>query len=108
MHTRTVHDMRLLEREDADGTKRYVLERVRTKPYDIRATWRTNEFGSLRVALDDALAEGFPARGGRTENGTVLLDHDGAHQKRGTIQARLRNEQRAIDVEVSFDLPVER
>ena len=85
-----------------------MLERIRTKPHDVRATWRTNEFGSLRVALDDAVAEGFLARGGRTVKGTVLLEHDGAHEKRGTIRARIRDENGAIDVEVSFDLSVER
>jgi len=106
--TREVHDMRIVARKLADGGDRYVLERMRNRPYEVTATWSASRFDSLRVALDDAVAEGLPATGGRTVNGIVRLLDDEPNRKRGTIRALIRNAGTVLDVQVEFDLAVSR
>jgi len=111
--TREVHDMRIVARKPADGGDRYVLERMRNRPYEVTASWSASgfeplRFDSLRVAMDDAVAEGLPATGGRTVNGIVRLLDDEPERKRGTIRALIRNAGTVLDVQVDFDLAVQR
>ena len=104
--TRVFRDLRLVERRVGDAEPHYTLERIRTRPYELRASWNGTGFDSLRIALDDASAEGFPASICRTDTGIVGLDSDGGEQKRGTIRAVVRYRGRTIDLQIEFDLPV--
>jgi tripartite ATP-independent transporter DctM subunit len=103
---REIHDMRLTERRVPDAASLYTLERIRTRPYELRASWIASSFDSLRIALDDAVAEGFPATVCRTGKGIVVLEEDHDKKKRGVIRALLRASGSTIDLEIEFDLPV--
>ncbi len=109
--------MRVTRRALAGGGFALVLERVRSRPLDLHASWtapalealagRERALDLLRVAMEDVDEEDFPSQGMEVRLARVRVDSIGEGRIAGRVQGVLQGALGTFDVEARFSLPLD-
>ncbi len=116
---RRIHDVRLTVRTDDSLPSRraFLLERTRTRPFDLYAAWSAEarsleelagseaDLSLLRVRLEDLGERDFPGEGAEVPLARLFLDTCTEDEVAGRIRAVLRGRGGTFDVEARFRLP---
>ncbi len=116
--SREIPDIRALARRREGGGLALVLERTRSRPFDLSTSWTVDSpspdamagletgLDRFRVGMEDLREDEFPGEGATVHLARLRIDSTAGGLLAGRVEAVLRGERETFDVEVRFTVPL--